>query len=106
MSHHLCHIKFKHRGSRAPHACRWRLTKASEKLQMHCSALLKRDHNRLFSVCLMGCEENMCIGFCPRVVCLQTDSSWARHKWEKVRRKAGEPVLIQQSEIAVLQMSL
>lgn len=43
------------------------------------------------------------LGLC---VYRQTVAGLDTHKWEKVRRKAGEPVLIPQSEIAVLQMSL
>lgn len=69
--------------------------------------LMKRDHNKLFSVCLMGCEQNMCIRLCPRVVCLQTVASLDAHKSAKSEEeKEGEAVLNQLSEIVVRQKRL
>lgn len=50
----------------------------------------------------MGCEQSTYMGLCPRGVCLQTVAGMDIHKWAKVKRKAGEAVLNQPSEIAAL----
>ncbi len=77
MCHHLCCIKLIHQGEQRTTcmAVTHIHTQKQASFKSTALTLMKRDHNKLFSVCLMGCEQNMCIGFCPRVVRLQTDSS-------------------------------
>ena len=64
--------------------------------------LMERDHNKLFSVCLMGCEQE-CVRRLLPSGCVFTDRQW--RAWTlingaKVRRvKQGEAVLNQPSEM-------
>ena len=75
MCHHLCCVKLQHGRDHVAIP----LTHPYAQAVFKCMALTlkERDPSKLFSVCLMGCELNMCSGFCPQVVCLQTDSKRA-----------------------------
>lgn len=68
------------RGNRESLACRWASYKGKrESFRCDKLARLKMGHYRLFTVCLMGCKQNVCIRFWPQVVCLQTDCSFPGH---------------------------
>lgn len=73
-------------------------------LRSNALTLMKRDHNNLFSVCLMGCEQNVCIWVVPSGgVYRQTEAGLDSHKWAKLKRRAVSAVLNQPSETAALQ---
>lgn len=66
----------------------------------------KEDHNNLFSVCLMRCEQNIVLWVLPsRCVYRQTVASMDTHKWGKKEEGNREAVLSQPSEIVMMQSS-